>query len=144
MSRTTCVLILMFFAVIIGCESDTVRYNNPFVPNYPFSPFQVDMELPMYSALLYPSNAVLITTAGIGANGVIVFNAGGSYRAYEANCPNQYISSCSRLEIDGIKAICPCDELEYSLFTGVPFSEGEYTLIPYRVEQNGNVLIISN
>lgn len=144
MSRTTCVLILMFFAVIIGCESDTVRHNNPFVPNYPFSPFQVDMELPMYSALLYPSNAVLITTAGIGANGVIVFNAGGSYRAYEANCPNQYISSCSRLEIDGIKAICPCDELEYSLFTGVPFSEGEYTLIPYRVEQNGNVLIISN
>lgn len=143
MSRTTCVLILMFFAVIIGCESDTVRHNNPFVPNYPFF-FSVNMELPLYSSLQHPSNAVLITTAGVGANGVIVFNAGGSYRAYEANCPNQYISSCSRLEIDGIKAICPCDELEYSLFTGVPFSEGEYTLIPYRVEQNGNVLIISN
>src|SRR5690606_5909892 len=99
--------------------------------------FSVNMELPLYSSLQHPSNAVLITTAGVGANGVIVFNAGGSYRAYEANCPNQYISSCSRLEIDGIKAICPCDELEYSLFTGVPFSEGEYTLIPYRVEQNG-------
>lgn len=144
MTRNTFVLILLLFVAIIGCESDTVRHNNPFVPNYPFSPFQVDMELPMYSALLYPSNAVLITTAGIGANGVIVFNAGGSYRAYEANCPNQYMSNCSRLEIEGIKAVCPCDELEYSLFTGTPFGEGNYTLIPYRVEQNGNVLIISN
>ena len=136
-------LILMFFAVITSCESDAVRVRNPFVPNYPFS-FQVNMELPLYSSLQYPSNAVLVTTNGVGANGVIVFNAGGSYRAYEANCPNQYMSNCSRLEIEGIKAVCPCDELEYSLFTGTPSGEGDYTLIPYRVEQYGNVLTISN
>jgi len=127
----------------ISCESDGVRTKNPFVPIYPFA-YTVDMSLPMYNSLLYPSNAVLITLGGVGTNGVIVFNAGGSYRAYEANCPNQSVTTCSRLEINGIRAVCPCDELEYSLFTGVPAGEGQYTLISYRIERNGNRLFISN
>lgn len=134
---------LLLFTFLISCESDSRRERNPFVPNYPFS-ITIDMELPMYNALLYPSNAILVNVIGAGANGIIIFNAGGTYRVYEANCPNQYISNCSRLEIEGIKAICPCDELEYSLFTGVPTGEGQYTLIPYRIEQYGNTLRVSN
>ena len=143
MSRIFFGMILMLCIGITSCESDSIRENNPYVPNYPFS-VTINMELPMYSSLMYPSNAVLVTIGGVGANGIIIFNAGGTYRAYEANCPNQYISNCSRLEIDGIKVVCPCDELEYSLFTGVPSGEGQYTLIPYRVEHHGNTLRVSN
>lgn len=143
MSRIFYGVILVLFISLTSCESDSVRERNPFVPNYPFS-VTINMELPMYSQLMYPSNAILVTIGGVGANGIIIFNAGGNYRVYEANCPNQYISNCSRLEIEGIKAVCPCDELEYSLFTGVPSGEGQYTLIPYRVEQHGNTLRISN
>lgn len=143
MSRIFFGLILILFISITSCESDSTRVRNPFVPNYPFS-ITINMELPMYSQLMYPSNAVLVTIGGVGANGIIIFNAGGNYRAYEANCPNQYISDCSRLEIEGITAVCPCDELEYSLFTGLPMGEGDYAMIPYRIEQHGNTLRISN
>lgn len=130
--------------ILIGCESDNTRIRNPFVPSYPFN-ITINMELPLYNSLLYPSNAVFISPSlGVGANGIIVFNAGGSYRAYEANCPNQTITSCSRLEIEGIRAVCPCDDLEYSLFTGLPVAEGDYAMIPYRVEQNGNTLRVWN
>ncbi len=143
MKHTFTFFIILLITLTMSCESDGVRTKNPFVPNYPFA-FTVNMDLPMYNSLLYPSNAVLITLSGVGANGIIVFNAGGSYRAYEANCPNQSISNCSRLQIDGIRAVCPCDELNYSLFTGVPVGEGQYTLISYRVQHNGNTLLISN
>lgn len=135
--------IILLLTLVMSCESDGIRTKNPFVPTYPFA-YTVNMNLPMYSSLLYPNNAVLITLGGVGTNGVIVFNAGGSYRAYEASCPNQSISNCSRLEIDGIHAVCPCDDLRYSLYTGVPIAEGQYTLIPYRVERSGNTLTISN
>jgi len=137
----SCLFLLM---ILIGCESDNTRIRNPFVPNYPFN-ITINMELPLYNSLLYPSNAVFIPPSlGAGANGVIVFNTGFSYVAYEANCPNQTITSCSRLEISEPRAVCPCDNLEYSLFTGLPVTEGQYTMIPYRVEQNGNSLRIWN
>lgn len=136
-------LFIPLILFVCACESDTPRTRNPFVPNYPFA-FDIDLQLPMYNALLYPSNAILITVNSVGANGIIVFNAGGHYQAYEANCPNQYISACSRLEIESIRAICPCDELEYSLFTGLPVSEGEYAMVPYRVEKTGNRLRVWN
>jgi nitrite reductase/ring-hydroxylating ferredoxin subunit len=130
--------------VMFSCESDYARTNNPFVPTYSFG-FTIDMQLPMYSSLIYPSNAVLVTLIGAGTNGVIVFNTGAGYRAYEANCPNQYMSSCSQLQTNGIRAVCPCDELEYSLYTGLPVTEGDYAMIPYRVELRGtNQLYISN
>lgn len=135
---------LIIMILFLGCESDNTRTKNPYVPNYPFN-ININMELPMYSSLLYPSNAVFISPSLAGANGIIIFNAGGSYRVYEANCPNQTITSCSRLQIvGGIRAKCPCDDLEYSLFTGLPVTEGEYAMIPYRIEQNGNVLRIWN
>jgi nitrite reductase/ring-hydroxylating ferredoxin subunit len=130
--------------VMYSCESDHARVNNPFVPTYSFG-FTIDMQLPMYSSLIYPSNAILVTFVGAGTNGVIIFNTGAGYRTYEANCPNQYMSSCSQLQINSIRAVCPCDSLEYSLFTGLPVAEGEYAMIPYRVETRGNSqLYISN
>ncbi len=134
---------LWFVMILTGCESDNTRIRNPYVPNYPFN-ITINMELPLYNSLLYPSNAVFIPPTLAGANGIIIFNAGGSYMAYEANCPNQTITSCSRLQINGIRAVCPCDELEYSLFTGLPVTEGEYAMIPYRIERNGNVLRVWN
>lgn len=133
-------IMILFF---VSCEGDNTRTRNPYVPNYPFN-ITIDMNLPLYSSLLYPSNAVSIPPTLAGANGIIIFNAGGNYRVYEANCPNQTITSCSRLEINEIRAVCPCDELEYSLFTGLPVTEGEYAMIPYRIERNGNVLRVWN
>ena len=55
------------------------------------------------------------------------------YRAWDANCPNQYPSSCSQMRINGVNAKCNCDNFEYSLFTGVG-NDGDYIMKPYRVQ----------
>lgn len=91
------------------------------------------MSLPLYTDLLYTGNAKKITVAGIGINGVIVMNTGSGYAAWEASCPNQELSNCSGLTINGVNAICPCDEVEYSLFTGQATTPVEFPLKPYRV-----------
>ena len=131
---------------ILSCTSDNVRYQNPFIPNYNFS-ITIDANLPLYSGLLSPINPIRITNENAGANGIIVMKISDTdYRAWEANCPNQYPSACSRMVINGVNAKCPCDDFEYSLFTGVGIDgEGEYTMKPYRVDILGNNLIrVSN
>ena len=64
------------------------------------------------------------------------------FNAFDAACPNQAISSCSTMTINGINAVCGCDNSEYSLFTG----QGplQYPLKQYRVQVNGNVLRVYN
>jgi len=136
-------LILTTSILFVSCDKERNITQNPNVPLYRFS-VDINMDLPLYNNLLYPSNAVLVKLVGAGTNGIIVFNAGGNYRAYEANCPNQRVISCSQLQINGIRAVCPCDELEYSLFTGLPVSQGDYTMISYRIEQNGHILRVWN
>lgn len=124
--------LLLLLPLLFGCENDDYSNNNRYLPNYNFS-IGIDMGLPLYSELQFTGNPVFINQAGIGINGVIVMNTGGSFTAWEASCPNQELSSCSRLETNGINAVCPCDDAEYSLFTGLAPNK-EYSLKPYRVE----------
>ena len=132
--------------VLLSCSSDNVRYQNPFIPNYNFS-ITIDANLPLYSGLLSPINPIRITNENVGANGIIVMKISNTdYRAWEANCPNQYPSACSRMVIVGVNAKCPCDDIEYSLFTGVGMdNQGDYTMKPYRVDILGpNLIRVSN
>jgi len=138
--------LLLFFALplLLCCSSDDYNYNNPYLPNYNFS-IDIDMNLPAYNNLLFTSNPVRITTAGIGINGIIVMNTGGGYTAFEATCPNQEQSACSVLQINGILAKCPCDGVEYSLFTGIATTDAQYPLKPYRVQiTSGTSIRVSN
>ncbi|RYJ52941.1 hypothetical protein DR871_002530 [Flavobacterium petrolei] len=129
-------LIIPFF---LSCSDSGINNSNPFVPNYTFS-VDINMNLPAYSNLKFVSNAVYIS--GIGARGLIIFNTGSGYNAFDAACPNQTISACSTMTINGINAVCGCDNSEYSLFTG----QGplQYPLKQYRVQVNGNVLRVYN
>lgn len=138
-------LLRLFFLtlIIIGCSKDRIpANNNPYIPNYPVN-FTIDLNLPMYDNLKYPSNGLLINDANVGANGVIVFNTGTGYTAFEATCPNQSLSSCSKMTVKGIMAVCPCDSKEYDLFTGT--SAGmKYPLKAYRVEVMANIIRVYN
>src|SRR5690606_35178733 len=111
-------LLLLAVAFLSSCSKDDYNNNNRYLPNYAFS-INIDMSLPLYSQLQYTSNPVYIGQAGIGIRGIIVMNTGGGYTAFEASCPNQELSSCSTLEINGVNAVCPCDDVEYNLFTGL-------------------------
>ncbi len=133
------VWIFILFSAFISCSDNGPVNTNPFIPNYTFT-VDINMNLPSYSKLLYPSHAVYY--AGKGVKGLIIFNTGSGYNAFDAACPNQTPSTCSPMTIDGIDAVCSCDNKTYSLFSGQ--GSLQYPMKQYRVEVNGNVLRIYN
>jgi nitrite reductase/ring-hydroxylating ferredoxin subunit len=132
-------LLILFVSALFSCSENETKNNNPYIPNYPVN-FTIDMNLPAYSNLKYVSNGVIISA--YGAKGVIVFNAGNTYNAFDAACPNQELTSCIAMTISGINAVCSCDEAQYSLFTGL--GEKKYPLKQYRVEVSGSVIHVYN
>jgi nitrite reductase/ring-hydroxylating ferredoxin subunit len=125
------ILLLAFVSISLGCDKDDYVSQNPYLPNYNFE-IELDLNLPAYSQLNFPSNPVRIFQAGAGINGIIVMKTGSGFTAWEVTCPNQPITECSILEIDGINAVCPCDEVAYSLFNGQ--GAAQYPLKQYRVD----------
>lgn len=135
-------LTIICFALLSGCGSDNFNNNNPYLPNYNFS-MEINTDLPSYNALKFPSNGIKVFQANAPSNGVIIFNTGNSFTAYDGSCPNQAIATCSRLTISGINAVCPCQSEQYNLFTGLSTGK-QYPLKPYRVEVNGSVIRVYN
>src|SRR5687768_17000633 len=99
--------LLFFICFLSSCDKDSGSSKNPFIPNYSFS-FEINMSLPAYSQLQYPSNAIYYGSGG--ARGVIIFNTGSGYVAFDAACPNQPLAECSTMQIDAINAVCLCDD----------------------------------
>jgi nitrite reductase/ring-hydroxylating ferredoxin subunit len=131
-------IILMFS----GCNSDDDRRsNNPFVVNIGFS-----IQLGNINALdlQIPSNPVYVPNGGV--RGVFVINTGSGLRAWEATDPNHSPNECSTMVINGINVVCQCEDAHtYNLFTGQASGETlDFTMIPYRVEQSGDVIVVSN
>lgn len=126
------ILLLLAVIFINACSNDDGRNQNPYLPDYNFS-IDINKELPLYSDLLFVGKPVYIGQQGIGISGIIVMYTGSGYTAFDATCPNQAITSCSFMDINGINAVCPCDDVEYSLFTGLGAGV-QYPLKSYRVE----------
>jgi nitrite reductase/ring-hydroxylating ferredoxin subunit len=131
--------LIAFVSILFSCSDNGVSNKNPNIPNYSVN-LSVDMNLPAYSNLKFVSNGVIIPN--YGAKGIIIFNAGSGYNAFDAACPNQAITSCIAMTINGINAVCSCDKSEYSLFTGL--GGKEYPLKQYRVEVSGTVIHVYN
>nr|WP_315219648.1 hypothetical protein [uncultured Flavobacterium sp.] len=132
-------LFLLLAVTFFSCGDGERSNNNPNIPNYTVN-FSVDMNLPAYSNLKFVSNAVIVPN--YGAKGVIIFNTGSGYNAFDAACPNQSLNSCVAMTINGINAVCSCDKEEYSLFTGL--GKKEYPLKQYRVSVNGTLINVYN
>ncbi|TDP03628.1 Rieske (2Fe-2S) protein [Flavobacterium sp. 245] len=132
-------LLIVFVCALSACSDSERSNNNPYIPNYSVN-LSVDMNLPAYSNLKFVSNGVIVPN--FGAKGIIIFNAGSGYNAFDAACPNQELTSCTAMTIDGINAVCSCDKAQYSLFTGL--GGKEYPLKQYRVEVIGSVIHVYN
>ena len=138
------ILMFLLCCTFLACNKDdnSVNDNNPYLPSYSVNK-TINMGLPAYSNLQFAGNSVYISGADAGIRGIIVFNTGSGFTAFDAACPNQALSSCSTMQISGAMAICPCDDKQYSLFYGT--SEGmPYPMRRYNVEVNGNNLTIFN
>ena len=129
------VIITLFYS----CSDADFNNKNPYLPNYTFT-LDINTNYPAYSNLQYPSTAIYVPN--YGARGLIVFNTGSGYNAFDAACPNQALGSCSTMTIKGINALCPCDSKEYSLFTGQ--GSMQYPLKQYRIEVIGNIIRVYN
>ena len=129
------ILFLSFcFIFILGCSKDSVNNNNPYLPTYRFSSSTINLNFPSYSQLLYAGNAIEYYEVGVGISSkIFILNTGSGYLAFDATCPNQAITSCSTMELNGIKAVCPCDEVEYSLYSGQAPNQ-QYPMLQYRVQ----------
>ena len=135
------ILIFLIPLFFFSCSDNGFNNKNPYLPNYSFSVL-FNLNLPAYSNLKYVSNAIYYSGADVGPRGIYVFNTGSGYNAFDAACPNQPISSCSTMTLNGINVVCPCDDEEYSLFTGQ--GKLQYPLKQYRVEVIGNSIRVYN
>jgi nitrite reductase/ring-hydroxylating ferredoxin subunit len=129
---------------ITSCSKKSSNNNCNFLLNVAVNT-SINLNLPQYNALQFISQAVYVPN--VGNKGIIVMNSGTGYVAWDASDPSHTPNACSRLEIVGAEAVCGCDDGNtYSLFTGQPLRESNVPcgLKFYPVEQNGNMLFISN
>ncbi len=139
-------LILMLFLLSCDNNRDT---RNPFLQEVGFR-FDLNLSLPLYSPLTNTGSSVYIDASGVGTRGVFVINAGfDQFRAFEASCPNHAPNDCSTMLLNGQTATCPCEDYEYSVFTGQQFNRPDdgnryYDMLEYRATLSGNVVSVSN
>lgn len=135
------IVLLLFLPFAFGCESVSINNRNPNIPNYTVY-LQINMSLPGYSNLQFPSNHIIDYSQG--ARGIVVFNNGTGFVAFDLACPNQAFASCTTpMTISGIEATCDCDNTVYNLFSGQSPGQ-QYPMKQYRVDISGNTLIITN
>ncbi|RZJ73878.1 hypothetical protein [Flavobacterium sp.] len=137
MKRLLPLLLLLF---VFGCDDDNFNNNNPNIPSYNFS-VDLNLSLPGYNSLNYPGNGIYL--GGYGARGIFVFYTGSGYVAYDAACPNQPITACSTMQLQGIVAVCPCDDVEYNIYTGQASGQ-RYPMKPYRVQTGPGYVRVYN
>lgn len=140
------ILVTSFLCVVLfSCASDDNGNTNcRFLPNIGVAT-SINLNLPQYSQLQFVSNAAYVPNVGNG--GVIVFNSGTGFMAWDAADPNHTISPCSIMDIVGAEAVCNCsDDNTYSLFTGQPLGNPDLrcALRNYPTQLNGSELFIGN
>lgn len=137
----------ILFAALLLILSSCSKNNSDINCNYLLDvgvSTTLNLNLPQYSPLQFISNAVYVP--GHGNKGLIVINTGTGFSAWDASDPNHSPNTCSTIDIVGIEGVCSCEDNTYSLFTGQPLNNPDLTcgLKPYRVQQNGNNLLIFN
>ena len=137
------IVLLLMLPFAFGCDGGSINNRNPNIPNYTVY-LHINMSLPGYSNLQFPSNHIVDYGVTSGARGIVVFNTGSGFVAFDLACPNQPFDTCtSPMTISGIEATCDCDDTVYNLFSGQ--SPGQpYPMKQYRVDINGNTLIVTN
>ncbi len=135
-------LLLVLLPVFFACDGGSINYKNPNLPNYPVN---LTINMNLNPNLQFPGNHYVSYSQGVA--GIVVFNTGSGFSAFDLACPNQaYGTACSTaMTVNGIELKCNCNtsEAPYSMFTaqspGLP-----YGLKPYRVEVVGGNLVVLN
>ena len=137
----------MLVFVLLSCsKSDDKLNRNPFLTN-PVVSLNLNLNLPEYNPLKFPGNYIV---APQGIKGIVVYCVSDNYYlAFDLTDPNHAPNNCSRMELTGIIAICPCttDDNEYNIVNfGQHTTEQDtkYPMQQYQAQRNGNSIIITN
>ena len=134
-------LFLVSTILILGCTSNGVENDC-----FPFITVNesVNLDLPQFIDLQVPGGWAY--TSG-GLQGLIIYNSGLQFKAFDRLCPGQTISSCSQMIVDSnLRILCQCDDSEFNILNGAPLTEGTSCFAnEYLVENlNGSLLRITN
>ncbi|MCF7559842.1 hypothetical protein L3X39_04265 [Sabulilitoribacter multivorans] len=139
------ILCCLSFVIFTACSSNSEDNNNcNFLLNIGVN-LTIDLSLPQYSQLTFAGNSVYIANAGNA--GIIVASTGADFYAWDAADPNHTPNACSALTPNGLFGTCGCDDDNtYNFVTGTPEGNSglRCALKNYRVEKNGNILLIFN
>lgn len=132
---------------ILSCSSsdDNNQDQNPYLAVPPVN-ISLNLNLPEYNDLKFPGNSIIYNNQGI--KGIVIYCVTDNlYTASELSDPNHTPSSCSKMQVQGIIATCPCDDdNSYDIVTGQfsPTNNEKYPMIQYRAERNGDVIAVFN
>lgn len=141
---------LFLLLSLVSCKNDdesNINNNNPFLTP-PIVDVTLNLNLPQYNPLKFPGNTVIINNRGI--KGIVVYNLNNSlYTAFDLTDPNHIPNACSRMEVVGVVATCPCEDENgsnsYDLVTGQhQNNENAYPMLQYRISREGDVITIRN
>jgi len=138
---------LILVAGILSCSSNDDNRNNtnPFL-NVPPVNITLNLNLPEYNSLKFPSNSVIIGNQGI--KGIVVYCINENlYTAFELSDPNHTPSSCSKMTVIAPVATCECsDENQYNIISGEHLSQDntKYPMQQYRAVREGDVINVYN
>jgi hypothetical protein len=151
--------IVTFFFLFSLLITTSCRKYEDVIPDTCVS-FEIDL---VYDPLFYDlsaggGNSVIVTSAtnnwgvcaaGYDNNGIIVYNSGDGYFAYDRTCPYCYkVGGTSvAVKIDGVDAVCPlCGTIYLLPSYGTPTSAGpgQYMLKNYRTRFSGYYIRVWN
>lgn len=138
---------LLLVVLLFSCSKKDDKLNrNPFLTN-PVVSLNLNLNLPEYNPLKFPGNYIL---APQGIKGIVIYCISESnYVAFDLTDPNHVPNECSRMELNGIIASCPCstDDNEYNIVNfGQHTTEQDtkYPMQQYRAQRNGNNVVVTN
>ena len=148
-------LVFLLLPIFLNsCNKD----KNDVIP-YTYVSFTLNLDDPEFVNLNSTFGSVIVNSStnnwkysgGFNNNGIIIFNGGGQFYAYDRTCPYDYainnINNARVNIVDLIYAECPICKTRYVLANfGNPTSDtiGRYPLKNYRTTIYGNSVIVSN
>ncbi len=136
------VVFIFIFIFLLSCKDDYTD-GNSYLPNVTVN-FSINLLLPEGNDLLN-YNYKIFPDKGI--KGVIVFNNGLTYTAFDLACPHIPLQDCSTMTFaqSDLSMKCPCDDETFSKIDGAPQNpEIRQAARTYIVTKTGDMLYIRN
>jgi nitrite reductase/ring-hydroxylating ferredoxin subunit len=130
-------ILLAFFMSLLSC-SDNID-NNQFLPNVNVD-VTIDLNLPQFINLQVAGGFAF---ASGGIRGLVIYNNGIGFVAFDRACPHLELQSCSVMTVESLFMVCPCDGERFQLIDGAPENgDIQQSARFYNVTRSGDILRI--